>query len=61
MANDILKKDVSAFTSEINGISQYYFEYQNTRRVKLSLNYSFGNKRNTSRRELDEEDFNRAD
>lgn len=60
LASDILKNDILAFTSQINGLTQYYYEYQNTRQVRLSLSYSFGNKKILEKRKVHDDELDRT-
>ncbi|WP_435263800.1 TonB-dependent receptor domain-containing protein [Tenacibaculum sp. nBUS_03] len=43
--NDILKRKATEVNTKTNGINQNYYNYFDTRSVKISLNYSFGNKK----------------
>ncbi|WP_298517898.1 outer membrane beta-barrel family protein [uncultured Kordia sp.] len=43
--NDILKRRATSVNTKTNGIDQTYYNYFDTRSVKFSLNYSFGNKK----------------
>ncbi len=43
--NDILKRKATSVNTKTNGIDQTYYNYFDTRSVKFSLNYSFGNKK----------------
>ncbi|ANH84121.1 hypothetical protein A8C56_21325 [Niabella ginsenosidivorans] len=42
--SDILKKDYSTITTFSEGIAQSFTQYYDTRRVRLSISYKFGNK-----------------
>lgn len=43
--NDIFKRKATSVNTKTNGIDQTYYNYFDTRSVKVSLNYSFGNKK----------------
>lgn len=43
--NDIFKRKATNVNTKTNGINQNYYNYFDTRSVKISLNYSFGNKK----------------
>ncbi|WP_459212227.1 TonB-dependent receptor [Aquimarina rhabdastrellae] len=43
--NDILKRKATSVNTKTNGIDQTYYNYFDTRNFKISLNYSFGNKK----------------
>ncbi len=43
--NDILKQRATSVNTKTNGIDQTYYSYFDTRSFKISLNYSFGNKK----------------
>lgn len=43
--NDILKRKATEVNTKTNGINQNYYNYFDTRSIKISLNYSFGNKK----------------
>ncbi|WP_430411534.1 TonB-dependent receptor domain-containing protein [Kordia sp.] len=43
--NDILRRKATSVNTKTNGIDQTYYNYFDTRSVKVSLNYSFGNKK----------------
>ncbi|RBW63150.1 TonB-dependent receptor [Tenacibaculum sp. E3R01] len=43
--NDILKLRATSVNTKTNGINQTYYNYFDTQSVKISLNYSFGNKK----------------
>lgn len=43
--NDILKRKATSVNTKTNGIDQTYYNYFDTRSFKISLNYSFGNKK----------------
>ena len=60
--NDILKRKATSVNTKTNGIDQTYYNYFDTRSFKISLNYSFGNKkiRAKQRNSGNEEEQNRA-
>lgn len=60
--NDILKRKATSVNTKTNGIDQTYYNYFDTRSVKISLNYSFGNKKIKvkQRNSGNEEEQNRA-
>ncbi|CAL2093377.1 outer membrane beta-barrel family protein [Tenacibaculum sp. 190524A02b] len=60
--NDILKRKATHVNTKTNGINQTYYNYFDTRSVKISLNYSFGNKKIKvkQRNSGNEEEQNRA-
>ncbi|UZO80695.1 TonB-dependent receptor [Aquimarina sp. ERC-38] len=43
--NDILRRKATDVNTNTNGIDQTYYNYFDTRNIKISLNYSFGNKK----------------
>lgn len=43
--NDILKRKATEINTNTNEINQNYYNYFDTRSVKISLNYNFGNKK----------------
>ncbi|WP_420570688.1 TonB-dependent receptor domain-containing protein [Kordia sp.] len=43
--NDIFRRKATSVNTKTNGIDQTYYNYFDTRSVKVSLNYSFGNKK----------------
>ncbi|OSY88465.1 hypothetical protein WH52_06845 [Tenacibaculum holothuriorum] len=43
--NDILKRKATSVNTKTNGIDQTYYNYFDTRSFKISLNYSFGNRK----------------
>ena len=43
--NDILRRKATDVNTKTNGIDQTYYNYFDTRSFKISLNYSFGNKK----------------
>ncbi|CAM1357437.1 TonB-dependent receptor domain-containing protein [Tenacibaculum halocynthiae] len=43
--NDILKQRATSVNTKTNGINQTYYNYFDTQSVRISLNYSFGNKK----------------
>ncbi len=43
--NDILKRKATSVNTKTNGINQAYYNYFDTQNFKISLNYSFGNKK----------------
>lgn len=60
--NDILKRRATSVNVQTNGIDQTYLNYFDTQSVKISLNYSFGNKniKTKQRNSGNEEEQNRA-
>ncbi|TVZ26149.1 outer membrane receptor protein involved in Fe transport [Gillisia sp. Hel_I_86] len=60
--NDILKRKATSVNTKTNGIDQTYLNYFDTQNVKISLNYSFGNKKIKveQRNSGNEEEQNRA-
>jgi len=60
--NDIFKRKATNVNTKTNGIDQTYYNYFDTRSFKISLNYSFGNKkiRAKKRSSGNEEEQNRA-
>lgn len=60
--NDILKRKATSVNTKTNGIDQTYYNYFDTRGVKIGLNYSFGNKKIKvkQRNSGNEEEQNRA-
>ncbi|WP_109852085.1 outer membrane beta-barrel family protein [Aquimarina sp. AU58] len=60
--NDILKRKATSVNTKTNGIDQTYYNYFDTRSVKIGLNYSFGNKKIKvkQRNSGNEEEQNRA-
>jgi len=57
MVSDILKSSAPYFSTQTNGIKQKYYTYQDNRFIRISLAYSFGNRKIKS----NERDFGNED
>lgn len=58
-ANDIFKTSIYRSTTVTNGISEYFKGYYDSRSIRFSATYQFGNKKNRKERNVEDENKSR--